>query len=151
MDRFPCAQLASPYYSIGSDLDLAASHEYDTVFDAVLEKGAVLDARTASKATRCSMNLSTLEGWLLQVARPLGFSSFLGTVPVTVNGLRFSPSCISLGQAGVGFEGRVCSAQVRGRTGCTLRVHGLVQLALQTSRVQASGNGSGRNDMERRE
>jgi hypothetical protein len=105
MDTFPCARLTSPFYSIGSNPSLN-SHEYDAVFAKVLERGAAIDSRNASKVNRCEVKLSTLEAWLLELVRPLGNSRLLGPVPMNIHGLRFSPSCISLGE-GRPFVSRV--------------------------------------------
>ena len=95
MDRFPCARLTSPYHSIGSNLDSGA-HEYDTVFEAAIEKGPAHDATNARKIGRCELTITTVQAWLLSIIRPLGQSRFLGTVPMNIHGLRFSPSCIAL-------------------------------------------------------
>lgn len=97
MDRFPCAQLSSPFYSIGSNYR-STPHPFDAVFASVLESGGAMDTQNAARQARCDARPSTLQAWLLALVRPLGNSPVLGTVPMKIHALRLSPSCISLGE-----------------------------------------------------
>jgi len=96
MDRYPCMGLSSPFYSIGSNYH-KEPHEYDVVFDQAVEKGKRLDTQHAQRKNGCRLRASNLEGWLLELVRPLGTSPILGRVPVKIHALRSSTSCISLG------------------------------------------------------
>lgn len=99
MDGYPCANVRSPFVSIGSNAS-RRPHGFDSVFDEALAPRPRNAHANLGKRAPCDVRTVSLKAWLTGLVRKLEPHPLFGAVPVKIHGLRHCSRCVSLSDEG---------------------------------------------------